>query len=125
MDNISPLLLSDLLALYTGIVQENFRNGVFWNRRKICIKIASLPAPRLYITPRYARRIILVMEKGRLRAHSPWRSRQHRELYRRWLSLPEAERTPESLDKILSEPAPSFYLSPARINILLYKALKQ
>lgn len=118
-------LLRDLLRVYNDIVRDNFQKNIFLTRSEICLRISTLPAPQLYITPLFARRIINAMDNGRPLAHSPWRARQHHELYKRWLSLPEDERTPQAIEKIILQPAPSFYLSPSRINYLLYKAIKQ
>lgn len=122
---LDPLpLLRDLYGAYQQILKDNNKAGITMTRIEVCRKLSTLPAPCLYISVDFARRIIRSMEKGKQRAHSPWRFRQHHELYRRYLSLPPEKRNTAGIKEILSRPAPSFYLSPHRINHLLYKSLK-
>lgn len=114
-------LLSDLFSLYKSLIREHPCK----TRREICILISQSPAPRMYFSVEYARRVISVMSLGGRRSHDPIRFRKHHELYRRWLSLPINEQNIEGLQNIISQPAPSFYLSPDRINYLLYKAIEK
>lgn len=117
-------LMRDLYSAYLQIVKENSDKGITMTRLDICRILSTIPAPRLYISVDFARRIIRTMEKGRQRAHSPWRFRQHHELFKRYLALPLERRNTAGIKEILSRPAPSFYLSPHRINYLLYKSLR-
>ena len=116
-------LLSDLYSAYRQILRENTRLGLIQTRLQVCDRISRLSAPRFYVSPLYAKRIINSMSNGTPRA-SRQRLRLHREIYQRWLSLPESQRTDSALSDILTQPAPSYYLGVEHISRLLYKACK-
>lgn len=120
---IYEALLGDLYSAYKQIVKENTRCGSIRTRLQVCSQLSQLPAPRFYVSLAYAKRIVSSMSKGTPRA-SRQRLRLHREIYRRWLSLPESQRTDSALSDILSQPAPSYYLGVEHISRLLYKACK-
>lgn len=119
------LLLSDLDSLYFRLLQENYKNGEHsYTRMELCRIISRTPAPRFYCSVEYALRIIHDLKRGVNRAKGFYRRKQHRDLFCRFMTLPREEQTRVSLERILNSPAPSFYLSPYRINTLLYKRLK-
>lgn len=115
----SNSLLQDLDALYTSIVVSNTSKGIIMNRRQICEIIAQSPAPRLYINPDRAR--ILTFNFPKYCAKKYHVSGKHAEFYRRYSALPPKMRTMMNIQKLLDQPAPSFYLAPAYISKLLYK----
>lgn len=114
-----PLLIKDLDALYTSIVSFNAKNGIVMSRMQICEKIATMPAPRLYISLERAR--ILTFNFARYRAKKYKATGKHLEFYRRWCALPPAQRSMQNIATILEQPAPSFYLSPKYIYRTLYR----
>ena len=116
-------LLRDLYSAYRQIVKEDTRLGSLRTRLQVCSQLSQLPAPRFYVSLAYAKRIVSSMSKGTPRA-SRQRLRLHREIYQRWLSLPESQRTDSALSDILTQPAPSYYLGVEHISRLLYKACK-
>lgn len=117
---IYAALIGDLHSAYWNIVQENTRRGIVQTRHQVCLHLSQLPAPRFYVSLSYAKRIINSMSRGLPRV-SRHRYLLHRDIYTRWLSLPESERTDSAILGILSQPAPSYYLSAVRISKLLYK----
>ena len=116
-------LILDLNEVYTTIVRQNLKDGIMMSRREICEKIATMPAPRLYISPEHARLLTYsynrISSKGNNREYRA--AAKHAEFYRRYNSLPANARSLQNIMALLQEPAPSFYLSPERINRLLYK----
>lgn len=119
MRNINQQLLNDLDAVFKSILVTNHRDGRVMCRREICEQISKLPAPRLYITPEYALRVS--RNYSRCGAYKTSAYKMHQEVRRRYNSLPENMRTLANLSKVISEPAESFYLTPARISTLLYR----
>jgi hypothetical protein len=119
MRSVKKEMLRDLDAAYRSIVVRNAKEGCYLSRMDVCKILAKSPAPRLYITPEYAMRVI----KGHPRCQSSTysTSRMHQELLARYNSLPEGSRTLVNVEMIINQPAPSFYLSPIRISDLLYK----
>lgn len=113
------LLIQDLNTLYLRIVRDNTRKGILMTRRQICDIISRSPAPRLYITPEYAQRVLRTFPKYSARHYGS--GGKHLELYNRYAALPPEERTLSNLNKIIDQPASSFYLSSQYIYRLLYK----
>ena len=108
-------LIEDLTVCYYSIL----RHSPNLTRMEVCRLIAKSSAPRFYVSPSYARRIIRDITIGKPRATCSRAAEEHRELYHRWQLLDD--KSPESLQQLLNSPAPSFYLSAHRINKLLYK----
>lgn len=118
------ILLKDLRDYYDRIVSETRREGRILTRMEICHIIAQSPAPRIYVTPDYATRIVKSISQKKAFAQGSYRKKKHEELYRRYMSLPPEKRNKNGIRTIIEEPANSFFLSPYRINILLYKSLR-
>lgn len=116
-------LLYDLSLLYKSILSRNTQEGKIVTRAQICKEISLCSAPRFYITLDYARRVINNFTRG-INTVRGTRNKKHLELYRRYLALPPEKRSINDIKEIIDSPAPSFYLSPHRINHLLYKSLK-
>ena len=119
MQTVKEMLLKDLDEVFKSILISNHREGRIMSRRQICDIIAQHPAPRLYITPEYALRVF----RGypRCGAHIYRTASMQQELRSRILSLPDDKRTLTNIAKVITQPAPSFYLSSQRIYDLLYK----
>ena len=120
MQKMHEMLMNDLDNLFKSILITNQLEGRIAYRLQICEQISKLPAPRLYVTPEYALRVI--RGYSRCGAEIPSRrKRQQDEVRRRYYSIPEDIRSLPNLGKVLAEPAESFYLSPKQISNLLYR----
>ena len=114
--------MNDLDAAFKSIITTNAREGRIMFRNEICEMISKLPAPRIYVTPEYALRVVrgysrCGAKKGLLKM------KQQDELRRGYYSLPPTMRTLSNLAKVLAEPAEFFYVNPQRIYLILFKVL--
>ena len=121
MQAIKEILLADLDEVYSSIVAANNREGRVMTRRQICDIISKSPAPRLYITPEYAMRILRGHPRCGARTHSYRVAAMQQEMRSRVLALPENQRSLADIAKAIAEPAQSFYLSSRRIYDFLYQ----
>lgn len=113
------MLLDDLDAVFKSILISNNRQGKIMSRKEVCELISKMPAPRLYITAGYALRV--ARGDARCGAHKTISRDMHQEVRRRYHSLPPNMRTLTNIDKVIAQPAESFYLIPSRISKLLYQ----
>lgn len=114
------MLINDLDSIFKSILIENNRCGRIMHRKQICEQISKMPAPRLYISPEYALRVVRNHPRcGALKAQGC--KRQQEEVRRRYNSLPEDARTLSNLARLLEQPAESFFLPPKQISNLLYE----
>lgn len=120
MCKVREMLMNDLDSIFKSILVANNREGRIMYRKQICEQISRMSAPRLYITPEYALRVVRGHPRcGAVKAQ--WCKRQQEEVRRRYYSLPEDARTLTNLAKVLEEPAESFFLPPKQISNLLYQ----
>ena len=120
MCKVREMLMNDLDTIFKSILVANNREGRIMYRKQICEQISRMPAPRLYITPEYALRVVRGHPRcGAIKAQ--WSKRQQEEVRRRYYSLPEDARTLTNLAKALEQPAESFYIPPKQISNLLYQ----
>lgn len=122
-NSVFSQLLQDLDNLYKKIVIQNTAEGRIMSRHEVCEIIANSHAPRLYISPERARKLTFNFDKYRAPegSHKRGKAAMHAEFYRRYLALPKELRSITNIERIIEQPAPSFYLSPHRIYKLLYK----
>lgn len=125
MRTIKEILLNDLDEVYKSIVVANHREGRIMTRREICNIIAKSPAPRLYITPEYALRVFRGDRRCGASVNSYHATAMQQELRSRILALPENMRSLANIAKVITEPAPSFYLSSYRIYDFLYQVYRR
>ena len=111
-------LLQDLDAIRKSIVVRNFKKNIIMPQSEICEIIAHSPAPRLYITPERARRLLAGFPNCQASGSN---NAMYQELYKRYSELPPEKRNFLNLPAIIFQPAPSFYLSPLYIKKLLIK----
>lgn len=122
MQKIYEMLMNDLDSAFTSIITTNAREGRIMFRNEICEMISKLPAPRIYVTPEYAMRVVRGYPRcGALK--NSLKMKQQAEIRRRYYSLPPNMRTLSNLAKVLAEPAECFYVNPQQISIILYKVL--
>lgn len=111
-------LLQDLDAIRKSIVVRNFKKNIIMPQSEICEIIAHSPAPRLYVTPERARRLLAGFPNCQASGSN---NAMYQELYKRYSELPPEKRNFLNLPAIIFQPAPSFYLSPLYIKKLLIK----
>lgn len=96
--------------------------------RILAHKIASSPAPRLWISEERALRLMHDTLAGRpVRLKVPTRMAQYRELVsrvRRAMAADPGTALKELVFRAVNSPAPSFYLSPEYIRVMLYRMVR-
>ena len=89
---------------------------------------AALPAPRFYCTDEHARKMVAAIERGApLPVMRDNAERMYRELHRRWKATPRDWHDRSrfaSLERIIEEPAPEFYVSVETFKNLVYTAMR-
>lgn len=122
MQKIREMLMNDLDAAFKSIITANTREGRIMHRPEICEIISKLPAPRIYVTPEYALRVVRGYPRCGARKAS-LKMKQQDEIRRRYNSLPSDMRTLANLAKLLAQPAECFYITPLQISNILYELL--
>ena len=103
----------------------------FASLEKIIEKAASNAAPRFFVSFENARRFVsLMVRKKRLPLVNKNKIEMYKELFRRYKKMREEDVRNRvinytALEKIIEEPAPSFYLDTETFRCLLYKALRE
>ena len=103
----------------------------FATLEKIIDKAAKTNAPRFFVTFENARRFVsMLVRKKRLPLVNKNKVEQYKELFRRYKKYRQEDFTNRVinytlLEKIIEEPAPSFYLDRETFRCLLYKALRE
>lgn len=83
---------------------------------------AREPAPRFFVTFARAYRCVMELERHGKRVQEPTKAAMFDELHRRWKA--KGVKHYASLEDIIDEPAPSFYIAPLTFRTLVYKALR-
>ena len=111
---------------------KNYRKSdPFVNLEKIIEKAASAAAPRFFVSFENARRFVsMLVRKKSLPLVNKNKMEMYKELYRRYKKLRQDDAENPvihytALEKIIEEPAPSFYLDTETFRCLLYKALRE
>ena len=103
----------------------------FASLEKIIEKAASTTAPRFFVSFENARRFVsMLVRKKRLPLVNKNKIEMYMELYKRYKRLRKEDANNPvihytALEKIIEEPAPSFYLDVETFRCLLYKALRE
>ena len=103
----------------------------FASLEKIIEKAASTKAPRFFVSFENARRFVsMLVRKKRLPLVNKNKVEMYKELFRRYKKQRQEDFTSRVinytlLEKIIEEPAPSFYLDTETFRCLLYKALRE
>lgn len=84
-------------------------------------------APRFYISAAKAQWYISLMHRGMdLPVHIKTKVAMYDELYSRWLALgDESNHSIEVFEKLIEQPAPSFYVTKKTFRKLVYEALNE
>ena len=103
----------------------------FASLEKIIEKAAATAAPRFFVSFENARRFVsMLVRKKRLPLVNKNKLEMYKELFRRYKKQRQEDFTNRVinytlLEKIIEEPAPSFYLDTETFRCLLYKALRE
>ena len=103
----------------------------FASLEKIIEKAASNAAPRFFVSFENARRFVsMLVRKKSLPLVNKNKVELYKELFRRYKKYRQEDYTSTVinytlLEKIIEEPAPSFYLDTETFRCLLYKALRE
>ncbi|MBQ5664094.1 MAG: hypothetical protein IIV19_06675, partial [Bacteroidaceae bacterium] len=98
---------------------------------KVIEKAASTKAPRFFVSFENARRFVsMLVRNKRLPLVNKNKVELYKELFRRYKKQRQEDFTSRVinytlLEKIIEEPAPSFYLDTETFRCLLYKALRE
>lgn len=107
------------------------KSDPFVSLENIIHRAASTKAPRFFVSFENARRFVsLLVRKKRLPLVNKNKIELYKELYRRYKRLCQNDSENPvihytALEKIIEEPAPSFYLDTETFRCLLYKALRE
>ena len=103
----------------------------FATLEKIIEKAANTKAPRFFVSFENARRFVsMLVRKKKLPLVNKNKVELYKELFRRYKKYRQEDYTSTVinytlLEKIIEEPAPSFYLDTETFRCLLYKALRE
>ena len=84
--------------------------------------VTRMPAPRFYITFERAKRLITAHHKGHVVYSNIHKRVMIAELHKRWVA---AGMTDEALLKIITQPAPSFYVTKETVMVTVYSELRK
>lgn len=84
--------------------------------------VERMPAPRFYITFERAKTLVTAHHKGRVVYSNIHKRVMIAELHKRWVA---AGMTDEALLKIITQPAPSFYVTKGTVMVMVYGELKK
>lgn len=111
---------------------KNYRKiDPFATLEKIIEKAANTKAPRFFVSFENARRFVsMLVRKKKLPLVNKNKVELYKELFRRYKKYRQEDITNPVinytlLEKIIEEPAPSFYLDTETFRCLLYKALRE
>lgn len=94
----------------------------------VMIIAANSPAPRFYCTFENARRMVSLLDRGKeLPIENKNKIRMYEELYRRFVEARNKTgiKSFSLLEEIITQPAPSFYISLDAFRPLVYKAMNE
>lgn len=84
--------------------------------------VTRMPAPRFYVTFERAKRLVTAHHKGRVVYSNIHKRVMIAELHKRWVA---AGMTDEALLRIITQPAPSFYVARETVRVTVYGELRK
>lgn len=108
-------------------VKKMSATNPFVTNREIVAKAVNEKAPRFFVNYESARRFISLMaRKKKLPVVNKNKLAMYKEIYRRYKEQSKGELGHyKTLEKILEEPAPSFYLDESTFQGIVYKTLRE
>ncbi len=119
---------ADLMQAYRKQIAKLYDETDHIEMEEVFRRTANAPAKRFYVTPERAAIVMSQIQKGQsLDGMTAERKKMFLEIYRRVTEL-KMEKSYSSWRKICREvvgqPAPSFYLSPGSVKVIIYKIMK-
>lgn len=127
--SIRNMRKNDVITTFFETMKEMRKENPLATQNQVIEKAVKGKAPRFYVTFENARRYIsLMMRKKRLPLVNKNKMEMYKEIYNRYI-----KRIRESsshyryiiLEKIIEEPAPSFYLDEETFRGIIYKTLRE
>jgi hypothetical protein len=119
----------DVIATFFETMKETRKTNPLATQNEIIEVAVKSEAPRFYVTFENARRYIsLMMRKKRLPLVNKNKMEMYKEIYNRYLKRIKETRNHYRyviLEKIIEEPAPSFYLDEETFRGIVYKTLRE
>ena len=82
-------------------------------------------APRFYITPEYARKIVSLVHRGYDVGETKAHKAMYAEIYRRWVCRGGPKVGYRVVDDIVQEPAPEWYRSKESLKGFVYRTIRE
>ena len=127
--SIRTMRKKDVIATFFKTMKETRKNNPLATQNEIIEAAVKSEAPRFYVTFENARRYIsLMMRKKRLPLVNKNKMEMYKEIYNRYLKRIKETRNHYRyviLEKIIEEPAPSFYLDEETFRGIIYKTLRE
>lgn len=115
----------DLMKAYKKQISLHFHSGEPIRLHNVFKCVAEMPSERFWVSEERAYVVILGMLKGKkLEKMGGMKREMFQEIYRRVMELKRLH--PEQclkllVEKVCSQPAPKFYLTPKTIKVIIYK----
>lgn len=127
--SIRTMRKKDVIATFFETMKETRKTNPLATQNEIIEVAVKSEAPRFYVTFENARRYIsLMMRKKRLPLVNKNKMEMYKEIYNRYLKRIKETRNHYRyviLEKIIEEPAPSFYLDEETFRGIVYKTLRE
>lgn len=127
--SIRTMRKKDVISTFFETMKETRKTNPLATQNEIIEVAVKSEAPRFYVTFENARRYIsLMMRKKRLPLVNKNKMEMYKEIYNRYLKRIKETRNHYRyviLEKIIEEPAPSFYLDEETFRGIVYKTLRE
>lgn len=121
---ISTIRNKDVVNAYYDSMKSLLNLNSYAKRSDMFNDVIRKPAPRFYVTFENARRFISMLCRGAdLPLKNDNKKEMYKEIYRRFIEKGGKDGEYSMLKDVLSESAPSFYLSYWEISGIIYKTL--
>lgn len=115
---------ADLLRAY----REAISRVDFVDLATICERVVKMPSRQFWISPKRAATIVAQIEAGNAPKLRDNGQRRINEIYSRYKKVRETNHTDSIytiVSKIVFQPAPEFYLTPASANVIIHRIKRE
>ena len=125
--SVRELRKEAILETFFKTMKRLSENNPFVTYKEVIEKAVKESAPRFFVNYESARRLISLMaRKKKLPMINKNKLERYKEIYRRYVnSQKDGSGKYKSLETILSEPAPSFYVDTSTFQGLVYRTLRE
>ena len=121
-NSVGSLRKQAIIKTFFDTLKSYRKSDPFVNLEQIIEKAAVAAAPRFFVSILVRKKSLPLVNKNKIA--------MYKELYRRYKKLRQEDAENPvihytALEKIIEEPAPSFYLDTETFRCLLYKALRE